>query len=118
MKRLMQEGDIATAFRRVHFIGIGGVGMSGIAEVLCTLGYTVSGSDIGESPATQRLQAAGAQIYLGHSAEHLVDVDVVVVSSAIRGDNPELRAAKARRIPVVPRAEMRAWPGRLAGGRG
>ncbi len=108
MKRLMHEGDIAAAFRRVHFIGVGGVGMSGIAEVLCTLGYSVSGSDIGESVATKRLQAAGAQIYLGHAAEHLVDVDVVVISSAIRGDNPELRAAKARRIPVVPRAEMLA----------
>ncbi|MGQ0801203.1 MAG: UDP-N-acetylmuramate--L-alanine ligase [Pseudomarimonas sp.] len=108
MKRLMQEGDIASAFRRVHFIGIGGVGMSGIAEVLCTLGYTVSGSDIGASASTQRLADAGATIFIGHAAEHVVDVDVVVVSSAIRGDNPELGAARARRIPVVPRAEMLA----------
>ncbi len=108
MKRLMHEGDIAAAFRRVHFIGIGGVGMSGIAEVLCTLGYTVSGSDIGASASTQRLADAGATIFRGHAAEHVVDVDVVVVSSAIRGDNPELGAARARRIPVVPRAEMLA----------
>jgi len=108
MKRLMQEGDIASAFRRVHFIGIGGIGMSGIAEVLCTLGYTVSGSDMSAGSATARLAAAGATIHHGHAAEHVADVDVVVVSSAIRGDNPELRAAKQRRIPVVPRAEMLA----------
>jgi UDP-N-acetylmuramate--alanine ligase len=108
MKPLSQPGDIAAAFRRVHFIGIGGVGMSGIAEVLCTLGYSVSGSDRSDSAATRRLAAMGATIHLGHAAEHLVDVDVVVVSSAIRADNPELRAARERRIPVVPRAEMLA----------
>ncbi len=108
MKRLMQSGDIASAFRRVHFIGIGGVGMSGIAEVLCTLGYDVSGSDIAASPATERLAAAGARICVGHAAGNLDDADVVVVSSAIHADNPELRAARERRIPVVPRAEMLA----------
>lgn len=108
MKRLQQDGDIASVFRRVHFVGIGGVGMSGIAEVLCTLGYTVSGSDLGESLATQRLVERGAKIFRGHHAEHVEGVDVVVVSSAIQQDNPELLAARARRIPIVPRAEMLA----------
>ncbi|TXH11621.1 MAG: UDP-N-acetylmuramate--L-alanine ligase [Gammaproteobacteria bacterium] len=108
MKRLQQDGDIASVFRRVHFVGIGGVGMSGIAEVLCTLGYTVSGSDLGESLATQRLVERGAKIFSGHHAEHVEGVDVVVVSSAIQQDNPELLAARARRIPIVPRAEMLA----------
>jgi UDP-N-acetylmuramate--alanine ligase len=104
----MHQGDIAAAFRRVHFIGIGGVGMSGIAEVLCTLGYTISGSDIAASAATVRLQALGARIHIGHAAEHVADVDVVVISSAISRGNPELRAAQSQRIPVVPRAEMLA----------
>jgi UDP-N-acetylmuramate--alanine ligase len=108
MKRLAQPGDIAAAFRRVHFIGIGGVGMSGIAEVLCTLDYTVSGSDVQDSAATRRLRDMGATIHFGHAAEHLDDVDVVVISSAIGADNPELLAARSRRIPVVPRAEMLA----------
>jgi len=108
MKPMAQRGDIAAAFRRVHFIGIGGVGMSGIAEVLCTLGYSVSGSDTHDSAAVRSLAAMGATISLGHAAENLAEVDVVVVSSAIRPDNPELRAARAQRIPVVPRAEMLA----------
>ncbi|MCK7593958.1 UDP-N-acetylmuramate--L-alanine ligase [Pseudomarimonas salicorniae] len=108
MKRLEQGGDIAAAFRRVHFIGVGGVGMSGIAEVLCTLGYDVSGSDLADGPALERLREAGAQIFVGHRAEHLRDVDVVVTSSAIAAGNPELLAARQRRIPVVPRAEMLA----------
>jgi UDP-N-acetylmuramate--alanine ligase len=105
-RRLMGSGDLARAFPRVHFIGIGGAGMSGIAEVLCTLGYQVSGSDQGESAVTRRLQAAGATVYKGHEARHVEGADCVVVSSAIRPDNPELRAARAHRIPVVPRAEM------------
>ena len=108
MKRLERGGDIAAAFRRVHFIGVGGVGMSGIAEVLCTLGYEVSGSDLVDGPALQRLREAGAQVFVGHLSEHVRDVDVVVTSSAIGADNPELRAARKRRIPVVPRAEMLA----------
>lgn len=108
MKRLAQQGDITAVFRRVHFIGIGGVGMSGIAEVLCTLGYVVSGSDLGDGPALQRLRAAGARVFVGHAAEHVADVDVVVVSSAIQAGNPELQAARTRKIPVVPRAEMLA----------
>ena len=108
MKRLHTDADFTRAFRRVHFVGIGGVGMSGIAEVLCTLGYTVSGSDQNPSRATARLIAAGAQVHFGHDAAHVEGADVVVVSSAISADNPELRAARSRRIPVVPRAEMLA----------
>lgn len=107
-RRLADSGDLARAFSRVHFIGIGGVGMSGIAEVLVTLGYQVSGSDLGDSASTRRLSALGALVHRGHAAEHLAEVDVVVVSSAIQPDNPELQAARTRRIPVVPRAEMLA----------
>jgi len=104
--RLKQHGDIMQDFRRVHFVGIGGVGMSGIAEVLCNLGYSVSGSDKAENAATRRLAGLGARIDRGHDAAHVADVDVLVVSSAIRIDNPEVAAARERRIPVVPRAEM------------
>ena len=93
-------------FRRVHFVGVGGVGMSGIAEVLCTLGYSVSGSDKVDNAATRRLASLGARIERGHDAAHVAEVDVLVVSSAIRPDNPELVAARERRIPIVPRAEM------------
>jgi UDP-N-acetylmuramate--alanine ligase len=104
--RLAQHADIMQDFRRVHFDGIGGVGMSGIAEVLCTLGYSVSGSDKADNATTRRLAGLGARIDRGHDAANVVDVDVLVVSSAIRPDNPELVAARERRIPVVPRAEM------------
>ncbi len=104
--RVARHGDIMQDFRRIHFVGIGGVGMSGIAEVLCNLGYSVSGSDRAENAATRRLAALGARIEHGHDAAHVADVDVLVVSSAIQHDNPELVAARARRIPVVPRAEM------------
>ena len=90
----------------MHFVGIGGVGMSGIAEVLCNLGYSVSGSDKAENAATRRLAGLGARIDRGHDARNVEDIDVLVVSSAIRADNPEVVAARARRIPVVPRAEM------------
>ena len=93
-------------FRRVHFVGIGGVGMSGIAEVLCTLGYAGSGADRADNAATRRLAALGARIERGHDASHVADADVLVASSAIRADNVELVAARERRIPVVPRAEM------------
>jgi UDP-N-acetylmuramate--alanine ligase len=93
-------------FRRVHFVGIGGAGMSGIAEVLHNLGYAVSGSDKTDSPTTRRLASLGIRIDRGHAAEQVADADVLVVSSAIRADNPELVAARARRMPVVPRAEM------------
>ncbi|MEO7431549.1 MAG: UDP-N-acetylmuramate--L-alanine ligase [Dokdonella sp.] len=105
-ERLAHHADIMQDFRRVHFVGIGGVGMSGIAEVLCTLGYSVSGSDKADNATTRRLASLGVRVDHGHDAAHVVDVDVLVVSSAIQPDNPELVAARARRIPVVPRAEM------------
>jgi UDP-N-acetylmuramate--alanine ligase len=94
--------------RHVHFVGVGGAGMSGIAEVLHNLGYTVSGSDLRENAVTRRLAGMGVQIFTGHAVEHVADCDAVVVSTAIPADNPELVAARARRIPVVPRAEMLA----------
>ena len=94
--------------RRIHFVGIGGAGMSGIAEVLLNLGYAVSGSDLAEGAAVARLRQLGAQVAIGHEGANLGDTDVVVISSAVRPDNPELQAAQARRIPVVRRAEMLA----------
>lgn len=94
--------------KRVHFVGIGGSGMSGIAEVLLNLGYRVAGSDLTESETTQRLQRLGAEVFIGHRPENLKDVDVVVVSSAVRADNPEVVSAHERIIPVIPRAEMLA----------
>ena len=106
--RLQQTGDLARAFPRVHFIGIGGAGMSGIAEVMVTLGYQVSGSDQNDSPATRRLVGMGATVHRGHAAENIADADVVVVSSAIKPENAELMAAREQRVPVVPRAEMLA----------
>ncbi len=93
---------------KVHFVGIGGIGMSGIAEVLLNLGYQVSGSDLKESDITRRLTQLGATIGLGHRAQNLVDADVVVISSAVRKDNPEVLVARQRKIPVIPRAEMLA----------
>jgi len=94
--------------KRIHFVGIGGVGMSGIAEVLINLGYEVSGSDLAYNLVTKRLQEMGAEIHIGHLAENVRDANVVVVSSAVKKDNPEVVAAHAQRIPVVPRAEMLA----------
>jgi len=94
--------------RRVHFIGIGGAGMSGIAEVLHNLGYEVSGSDTRESAVTRRLAAMGIRVVIGHAADNVADCDAVVVSTAIGEDNPEILAARERRIPLVPRAEMLA----------
>ena len=92
----------------IHFIGIGGIGMSGIAEVLSNLGYTVQGSDVSESGNVARLREKGVKVSVGHKAENVGAADVVVVSTAIKRDNPELMAARARRIPVVRRAEMLA----------
>ena len=106
--RELTKESIARAFSRVHFVGIGGAGMSGIAEVLCTLGYRVSGSDLAEGATVRRLRELGASVQLGHDAANVHDTDCVVVSSAIRADNPELLEAKAQRIPIVPRAEMLA----------
>lgn len=94
--------------RGVHFVGVGGIGMSGIAEVLATLGYRVTGSDRRASDVTRRLASLGVTIREGHAAENVAETDVVVVSSAIRGDNPEVLEARRRRIPVIPRAEMLA----------
>ncbi|MBU3725297.1 MAG: UDP-N-acetylmuramate--L-alanine ligase [Burkholderiaceae bacterium] len=90
----------------IHFVGIGGSGMSGIAEVLLNLGYTVQGSDMSKNAATERLAAQGARIFIGHAAEHLGAANAVVISSAVKADNPEVQAARSRRIPVVPRALM------------
>jgi UDP-N-acetylmuramate--alanine ligase len=92
----------------IHFVGIGGIGMSGIAEVLCNLGYTVQGSDASESANVGRLRDKGIKINVGHKAENVAGADVLVVSTAIKRDNPELMAARAQRIPVVRRAEMLA----------
>jgi UDP-N-acetylmuramate--alanine ligase len=94
--------------RKIHFIGIGGIGMSGIAEVLLNLGYQVSGSDLKESEITRRLSELGGTITYGHRRENLADVDVVVTSTAVRADNPEVLEAHRRLTPVIPRAEMLA----------
>ncbi len=93
---------------KIHFVGIGGIGMSGIAEVLLNLGYKVSGSDLRESDTTERLRGLGGEIRIGHVAENLTNVDVVVTSTAVQNDNPEVVEAKLRMIPVIPRAEMLA----------
>lgn len=93
---------------RVHFVGIGGIGMSGIAEVLLNLGYPVSGSDLKSSPSTERLTKLGAKVGISHRVEHVQDVDVVVISSAVRDDNPEVVEATRLQIPIIPRAEMLA----------
>ena len=90
--------------RNIHFIGIGGAGMAGIAEVLLNLGYAVSGTDLKLTAVTERLRTLGARVAEGHSDAHLGDADVVVVSSAVATDNPEIVAAHARRIPVIRRA--------------
>jgi UDP-N-acetylmuramate--alanine ligase len=94
--------------QRIHFVGIGGIGMSGIAEVLLTLGYKVSGSDLRHSPITERLGNLGAIIFIGHQVENITGAEVVVTSSAVATNNPEVAAAHARHIPVIPRAEMLA----------
>ncbi|MGB7173410.1 MAG: UDP-N-acetylmuramate--L-alanine ligase, partial [Candidatus Acidiferrales bacterium] len=95
-------------FQRIHLVGIGGSGMSGIAEVLLALGYAVSGSDVKPSPTTERLRNLGAKIFDGHEAEQVRGAQVVVISSAIRADNPEIAEARKQKIPVIPRAEMLA----------
>ncbi|MDX9745078.1 MAG: UDP-N-acetylmuramate--L-alanine ligase [Syntrophales bacterium] len=92
----------------IHFVGIGGIGMSGIAEVLLNLKYTITGSDLSSTDTTQRLSALGARIYQGHRENHIGDADVVVTSTAVRSSNPEVQEACRRGIPVIPRAEMLA----------
>ncbi len=93
---------------KIHFVGIGGIGMSGIAEVLLNLGYKVSGSDLRSSEITERLASLGGEIFYGHARENIANVDVVVISSAVHDDNPEVIEARERLIPVIPRAEMLA----------
>jgi len=98
--------DRMRRIHRIHFVGIGGSGMSGIAEVLLNLGYEVQGSDLKPNPVTERLEKLGARVVYGHKAQNIGEADVVVISSAVSEDNPEVVAALARRVPVVPRAEM------------
>ncbi|MCG6874181.1 MAG: UDP-N-acetylmuramate--L-alanine ligase [Betaproteobacteria bacterium] len=102
--------------KRIHFVGIGGSGMSGIAEVLANLGYQVTGSDISPNPATERLAGLGVKVTIGHAAENVAHADAVVVSTAVGLDNPEVLAARSRRVPVVPRAMMLAELMRLKRG--
>ena len=92
--------------KHIHFVGIGGAGMSGIAQVLLNQGYVVSGSDLNESPVTLALAGHGATIFPGHAVEYIEGADVVVISSAVKDDNPEVRAAREAKVPVIPRAEM------------
>ncbi len=108
MKETLQNSSMRRKIRRIHFVGIGGIGMSGIAEVLLNLGYEISGSDLGTTDITQRLDDMGAAIHRGHDASHIGNADVVVTSTAVRPDNPEVVAAHERGIPVIPRAEMLA----------
>jgi UDP-N-acetylmuramate--alanine ligase len=109
MKTLgLPEHAMFAPSQRVHFIGIGGIGMSGIAEILLTMGYAVSGSDLRGSSTTERLERLGATIYVGHAAGNAAASDVVVTSSAVAKDNPEVVEARARKIPVIQRAEMLA----------
>jgi len=100
--------EVMGRIRRVHFVGIGGAGMGGIAEVLLNLGYRVSGSDLRHNSMTRHLQGIGATIHIGHAAEYVEETDVVVVSTAVNEENPEVLAAREQHIPVVPRAEMLA----------
>ncbi|MDO8250688.1 MAG: UDP-N-acetylmuramate--L-alanine ligase [Rhodoferax sp.] len=104
------------AVRHIHFVGLGGVGMSGIAEVLFNLGYTISGSDLADSATLKRLGGLGIQTYVGHSAAHVAGADAVVTSTAVQADNPEVLTAREKRIPVVPRALMLAELMRLKSG--
>src|SRR6187402_2101749 len=104
------------AIKNIHFIGLGGSGMSGIAEVLHNLGYVISGSDLSDSPTLKRLASLGIKTYVGHAAENHSTVDAVVTSTAVQADNPEVLAAREKRIPVVPRAVMLAELMRLKQG--
>ena len=102
--------------KNIHFVGIGGSGMSGIAEVLANLGYTVSGSDLADNATTRRLAGLGIRTMVGHDAANSADADAVVVSTAVKADNPEVVAARARKVPIVPRAQMLAELMRLRQG--
>src|SRR5437667_2092472 len=112
-------------FQHIHFIGIGGIGMSGIAEVLANLGFRVSGSDLRKSSVTARLEDLGVEVTEGHAADNVGNAHVVVRSTAVRDDNPEIIEARRRSIPVIPRAEMLAelmrlkpYSGAVAGSHG
>src|SRR3989304_3760220 len=94
--------------KQIHFIGIGGSGMNGIAEVLMNMGYKVTGSDLAESETTRRLKKLGAVIHIGHREDNVRGADCVVYSSDVRKDNPELKEASSRQTPIIPRAEMLA----------
>jgi len=104
------------AVKHIHFVGVGGAGMSGIAEILHNLGYTVSGSDQSDSATSRRLASLGIQVFIGHDAAHIEGAEAVVTSTAVKGDNPEVIAARAKRVPVVPRAVMLAELMRLKRG--
>lgn len=108
MSKTKRVDAMQRKIRKIHFVGIGGIGMSGIAEVLLNLGYIVTGSDLSPTDITQRLASLGAAIFQGHQASHVGDADVVVTSTAVKPDNPEVLEAHAKNIPVIPRAEMLA----------
>jgi UDP-N-acetylmuramate--alanine ligase len=101
---------------RIHMVGIGGTGMCGIAEVLLNLGFEVRGSDMNDSPSVRRLRRLGADIFIGHGAENVTDAQVLVKSTAVSMDNPEVQAAQEKGIPIIPRAEMLAELMRLRKG--
>ncbi|EYC50408.1 UDP-N-acetylmuramate--alanine ligase [Hylemonella gracilis str. Niagara R] len=104
------------AIKHIHFVGVGGAGMSGIAEVLHNLGYTISGSDLSDSATLRRLAGLGIRTFVGHAAQHVADADAVVTSTAVKADNPEVLAARERHVPIVPRAVMLAELMRLKRG--
>ena len=113
LRRGLFEKSMFKRIKHIHFVGIGGIGMSGIAEVLLNLGYQVSGSDLRSTPITESLKRQGATIFYTHAAENIGTAHVVVTSSAVRQDNPEILAAERRKIPVIRRAEMLAELARL-----
>ena len=114
---MKQPNDLARRrIKQVHFVGIGGAGMGGIAEVLANIGYQITGSDLAQNAMTERLSSLGAKIYKGHNAANIEGANVVVVSSAVKDDNPEVLAAREQNIPVVPRAEMLAEIMRFSNG--
>src|SRR6185436_19966135 len=104
------------AVKHIHFVGVGGAGMSGIAEILHNLGYVVSGSDQSDTQTTRRLAELGIRVFHGHEASYIDGAQAVVISTAVKGDNPEVIAARAHRVPVVPRAVMLAELMRLKQG--
>jgi UDP-N-acetylmuramate--alanine ligase len=108
MQSIGRKNSMKHAIRHIHFVGIGGSGMSGIAEVLLNLGYVISGSDLSDGPVLQRLQELGIRTALGHSAANILEADCIVTSTAVKADNPEVIAAREKRIPIVPRAVMLA----------